>query len=108
MTSIQRSGVQLLQVPGPTNLPGRVLRALSRTLIDHRGPEFAQLAKGILTDLRDLVGSELPVALFPASGTGGWEAALVNTLYQAPGSSPSTRGSSLPNGRTSRRASDSR
>lgn len=80
MTSIQRSGVQLLQVPGPTNLPGRVLRALSRTLIDHRGPEFAQLAKGILTDLRDLVGSELPVALFPASGTGGWEAALVNTL----------------------------
>jgi alanine-glyoxylate transaminase/serine-glyoxylate transaminase/serine-pyruvate transaminase len=80
MTSIQGSGVQLLQVPGPTNLPGRVLRALSRPLIDHRGPEFAQLAQGVMADLSDLVGSELPVALFPASGTGGWEAALVNTL----------------------------
>ncbi len=74
-------GVQLLQVPGPTNLPGAVLQALSRPLIDHRGPEFATLARECLAGLSELVGG--PIALYPASGTGAWEAALVNVL--APG-----------------------
>lgn len=78
------SGRPFLQIPGPTNVPDRVLRAMDRPVIDHRGPEFAALVKGLLPDLARVFGTTRgrPV-IFPASGTGAWEASLVNTL--APG-----------------------
>ncbi len=65
---------------GPTNVPDRVLRAMAAPTIDHRGPEFAALAKQVLAGVGRLCGSARPVALYPSSGTGAWEAALVNTL----------------------------
>ncbi len=75
-----KSGRHFLQIPGPTNVPDRVLRALSRPTIDHRGPEFARLAREVLQGLQRVVGTSGPVVIFPSSGTGAWEAALVNTL----------------------------
>jgi alanine-glyoxylate transaminase/serine-glyoxylate transaminase/serine-pyruvate transaminase len=69
-----------LQIPGPTNVPERVLRAIARPTIDHRGPEFAALAGGLLGRLRPVFGTRGPVLVYPSSGTGAWEAALVNTL----------------------------
>ena len=75
-----RSGVHFLQIPGPTNVPERVLRAIDRATIDHRGPGFAQLALEIQELLRPVFGTVQPVVVYPASGTGAWEAALVNTL----------------------------
>src|SRR5262245_34346158 len=74
------SGRHFLQIPGPTNVPDRVLRAMDRQIIDHRGPEFAQLALEVFAGLRTLVQTSGPVGIFPASGTGAWEAAIVNTL----------------------------
>jgi alanine-glyoxylate transaminase/serine-glyoxylate transaminase/serine-pyruvate transaminase len=74
------AGRQFLQVPGPTNLPDSVQRALSRPLLDHRGPEFAVAAIEAIAGLKRIFGTESELALFPASGTGAWEAALVNTL----------------------------
>ncbi len=74
------SGRHFLQIPGPTNVPDRVLRAMSAPTIDHRGPEFAELAQQVLAGVGRLCGTTRPVALYPASGTGAWEAALVNTL----------------------------
>lgn len=78
-----RSGRHFLQIPGPTNTPDRILRAMHRAVIDHRGPEFAQLGQGILRDLKTVFQTENRVVIYPASGTGAWEAALVNVL--APG-----------------------
>src|SRR5260370_42224951 len=75
-----QSGRHFLQIPGPTNVPDRVLRAMAAPTIDHRGPEFAALAKQVLAGVGRLCGSARPVALYPSSGTGAWEAALVNTL----------------------------
>jgi len=75
-----RSGRHFLQIPGPTNVPDRVLRAMAAPTIDHRGPEFARLAREVLGGVRALAGTVRPVAVFPSSGTGAWEAALVNTL----------------------------
>ena len=75
-----QSGRHFLQIPGPTNVPDRVLRAMAAPTIDHRGPEFAGLARQVLAGLAWLCGSTGPVALYPSSGTGAWEAALVNTL----------------------------
>jgi alanine-glyoxylate transaminase/serine-glyoxylate transaminase/serine-pyruvate transaminase len=75
-----RSGRHFLQIPGPTNVPDRVLRALAAPTIDHRGPEFASLARGVLDGLKPIFGTTGPVVAFPSSGTGAWEAALVNTL----------------------------
>jgi len=75
-----RSGRHFLQVPGPTNVPDRVLRAMAAPTIDHRGPEFARLAREVLSGVASLAGTARPVALYPSSGTGAWEAALVNTL----------------------------
>jgi alanine-glyoxylate transaminase/serine-glyoxylate transaminase/serine-pyruvate transaminase len=75
-----RSGRHFLQIPGPTNVPDRVLRALAAPTIDHRGPEFAALARAVLSDLKPVFRTTGPVVAFPASGTGAWEAALVNTL----------------------------
>jgi alanine-glyoxylate transaminase/serine-glyoxylate transaminase/serine-pyruvate transaminase len=76
----RRSGRHFLQIPGPTNVPDRVLRAMAAPTIDHRGPEFARLAREVLAGVRALAGTVRPVAVFPSSGTGAWEAALVNTL----------------------------
>jgi len=75
-----QSGRHFLQIPGPTNVPDRVLRAMAAPTIDHRGPAFAALARQVLADLGRLCGTARPVALYPSSGTGAWEAALVNTL----------------------------
>ena len=75
-----KSGRHFLQIPGPTNVPDRVLRALSKPTIDHRGPEFAVLAKEVLAGLKDVFLTASPVIIYPGSGTGAWEASLVNTL----------------------------
>jgi alanine-glyoxylate transaminase / serine-glyoxylate transaminase / serine-pyruvate transaminase len=74
------SGRHFLQIPGPTNVPDRVLRAISRPTIDHRGPEFSTLACELLEEIPSVFGTEGRVVIYPASGTGAWEAALVNTL----------------------------
>ncbi len=75
-----RSGRHFLQIPGPTNVPDRILRAMDRPTIDHRSPEFAQLAKQVIKDLKTIFKTSAHVVIYPASGSGGWEAALVNTL----------------------------
>jgi len=75
-----KSGRHFLQIPGPTNVPQRILRALSRPTIDHRGPEFAELSLEVLTGLQRIFQTSGPVVIYPSSGTGAWEAALVNTL----------------------------
>ena len=75
-----RGGRHFLQIPGPTNVPERVLRAIARPTIDHRGPEFRALTGSVLDDLRGVFGTAGPIVIYPASGTGAWEAALVNTL----------------------------
>ncbi len=75
-----RSGRHFLQIPGPTNVPERVLRAIDSQVIDHRGPAFARLGLEVLEGLRPLFKTTSPVIIYPASGTGAWEAALVNTL----------------------------
>jgi len=75
-----RSGRHFLQIPGPTNVPDRVLRAIDRATVDHRGPEFGPMTLEILQGLRAVFQTKQPVIIFPASGTGAWEAALVNTL----------------------------
>jgi alanine-glyoxylate transaminase / serine-glyoxylate transaminase / serine-pyruvate transaminase len=75
-----RSGRHFLQIPGPTNVPDRVLRAIDRPTIDHRGPEFAELGLEVLEGLRHVFRTDGPVVVYPSSGTGAWEAALVNTL----------------------------
>ena len=74
------TGRHFLQIPGPTNVPDRVMRAIDMPVIDHRGPEFAALGKEVLAALKTIFKTEKPVIIFPASGTGAWEAALVNTL----------------------------
>jgi alanine-glyoxylate transaminase/serine-glyoxylate transaminase/serine-pyruvate transaminase len=74
------AGRHFLQIPGPTNVPDRVLRALDSPTIDHRGPAFGHLGLEILTNLRAIFQTSGPVVIYPASGTGAWEAALTNTL----------------------------
>jgi alanine-glyoxylate transaminase/serine-glyoxylate transaminase/serine-pyruvate transaminase len=74
------SGRHFLQIPGPTNVPDRVLRAMARPTIDHRGPEFGVLGREVLAELKPIFKTASPVIVYPASGTGAWEAALVNTL----------------------------
>jgi len=73
-------GRHFLQIPGPTNVPDRVLHAIAEPTIDHRGPAFAELGRAVLTGMRRVIGTSGPVIIYPASGTGAWEAALVNTL----------------------------
>ena len=85
MTEGRPSGRHLLQIPGPTNVPDRVLRAMARPVIDHRGPEFARLTLSIFERLAEVFATTAPVVVFPSSGTGGWEAALVNTLSPGDG-----------------------
>ena len=74
------SGMHFLQIPGPTNVPDRILRAMAAPTIDHRGPAFRALTKRIMAALPPVFGTKGPVVIYPASGTGAWEAALVNTL----------------------------
>ncbi|MFE0426621.1 pyridoxal-phosphate-dependent aminotransferase family protein, partial [Streptomyces sp. NPDC058953] len=75
-----RTGRHFLQIPGPTNVPDQVLRAMSAPTIDHRGPEFAALTTRLLDVVKPVFGTTGPVVIYPSSGTGAWEAALVNTL----------------------------
>src|SRR3954470_22050700 len=74
------SGRHCLQTPGPTNLPDRVLRAMDRNAINHRGPDFGVLGREVIAKLRGVFQTEATIGIFPASGTGAWEAALLNTL----------------------------
>ena len=74
------AGRHFLQIPGPTNVPDRVLRAIDRPTIDHRGPEFAKLGRSILDRIGSIFQTREPVIIYAGSGTGAWEAALVNTL----------------------------
>jgi alanine-glyoxylate transaminase/serine-glyoxylate transaminase/serine-pyruvate transaminase len=74
------SGRHFLQIPGPTNVPDRVLRAIDNATIDHRGPEFAVLTKTVLAGMKRVFKTQGDVVIYPSSGTGAWEAALVNTL----------------------------
>ncbi len=77
---MRAAGRHFLQIPGPTNVPDRVLHAIARPTIDHRGPAFAELGEQVLHGLQRVFGTSRPVIVYPASGTGAWEAALVNTL----------------------------
>jgi alanine-glyoxylate transaminase/serine-glyoxylate transaminase/serine-pyruvate transaminase len=77
---MHRSGRPFLQIPGPTNVPDRVLRAIAQATIDHRSAEFAALGREVLDGLKTVFRTSDPVVIFPASGSGAWEAALVNTL----------------------------
>src|SRR5688572_24135578 len=77
----RRAGRHFLQIPGPTNVPDRVLRAIDFPTMDHRGPEFAELGKAVLAGMKRVFKcTQGEVVIYPASGTGAWEAALVNTL----------------------------
>ena len=73
-------GRHFLQIPGPTPLPDRILRAMDTPIIDHRGPEFAALAKRVLEGIKTIFKTTKPVIIYTATGTGAWEAALVNAL----------------------------
>ena len=74
------TGRHFLQIPGPTNVPDRVLRAMGMPTLDHRGPEFAELGYAVLAGMQRIFRTTQPVVIYPSSGTGAWEAAIVNTL----------------------------
>src|SRR4029450_9061679 len=78
--SARNPGRHFLQIPGPTPLPDRVLRAMDARIIDHRGPEFARLARKCLDGIKTIFKTTNPVVIYTATGTGAWEAALVTTL----------------------------
>src|SRR3982074_411800 len=82
-SAMVHTGRHFLQIPGPTNVPDRVLRAMDMPTIDHRGPEFARLGMDVLEGCKSVFRTKNPVVIYPSSGTGAWEAAIVNTL--APG-----------------------
>ena len=76
----RRPGRHFLQIPGPTPIPERILSAMARQILDHRGPDFQNLGKSVLNGVKSLFKTKSPVIIYPASGTGAWEAALTNTL----------------------------
>src|SRR5688572_14650823 len=78
--SSRTAGRHFLQIPGPSPIPDRILRAMDMPIIDHRGPEFAKLGRRVLDGIKTIFKTVSPVVIYPASGTGAWEAALVNTL----------------------------
>ncbi|NDA30394.1 MAG: aminotransferase class V-fold PLP-dependent enzyme, partial [Alphaproteobacteria bacterium] len=80
MSRKHKTGRHLLQIPGPSNVPDRILRAMDFPTIDHRSEEFFDLAKQCLSGIKDIFKTKSNVIIYPASGTGAWEAALVNTL----------------------------
>ena len=73
------AGRHFLGIPGPSPVPDRILRAISHPTIDHRGPEFGALGRQVLAGIRQVFQTQHPVVIYPASGTGAWEAALSNT-----------------------------
>jgi alanine-glyoxylate transaminase/serine-glyoxylate transaminase/serine-pyruvate transaminase len=75
-----RPGRHFLQIPGPTNVPDRIQRAMHAAVLDHRGPDFARLGREVLEGMKSIFRNSGPVIIFPSSGSGGWEAAIVNTL----------------------------
>jgi alanine-glyoxylate transaminase / serine-glyoxylate transaminase / serine-pyruvate transaminase len=77
---MRKAGRHFLQIPGPTNVPDRILRAMDMPTMDHRSPEFAELGRKVLDGVKTVFKTKGPVVIYPASGTGAWEAALVNTL----------------------------
>ena len=77
---VRHTGRHFLQIPGPTPLPDRVLNAMSRQMLDHRGPEFAEFGSKLLASVKTLFKTSNPVFIYPSSGTGAWESGLVNTL----------------------------
>jgi alanine-glyoxylate transaminase/serine-glyoxylate transaminase/serine-pyruvate transaminase len=79
-TASRQAGRHFLQIPGPTNVPDRILGAIAMPTIDHRGPEFGAIGREVLDQIRSIFKTEQPVIIYPSSGTGAWEAALVNTL----------------------------
>src|SRR3984893_10597873 len=79
-TSPAHTGRHFLQIPGPTNVPDRVLRAIAMPTIDHRGPEFAALGQEGVAGMKRVFQTDDTVVIYPSSGTGAWEAALSNTL----------------------------
>jgi len=92
--SSRTAGRHFLQIPGPTPVPDRILRAMDMPVIDHRGPEFCKLGRRVLDGIKTIFRCAGPVIIYPASGTGAWEAALINAL--SPGdkvlmSRPATR-----------------
>ena len=76
------AGRHFLQIPGPTNVPDRVLRAMDYPTIDHRGPQFAEIGTKCLAGMKTIFKTDSHVVIYPASGTGAWESALVNTLHE--------------------------
>src|SRR3990172_5096067 len=76
----RRAGRHFLQIPGPTPVPDRILRAMDMPVIDHRGPEFKKLGLKVLSGIKTIFKTSSPVVIYPSSGTGAWEAALLNTL----------------------------
>ena len=78
--SSRAPGRHFLQIPGPTPVPDRVLRAIDVPVIDHRGPDFAKMAKKALESIKTIFKTANPVIIYTATGTGAWEGALVNTL----------------------------
>jgi alanine-glyoxylate transaminase/serine-glyoxylate transaminase/serine-pyruvate transaminase len=77
---MRKAGRHFLQIPGPSAVPDRILRAISMQTIDHRGPDFAAVGAKALDGMKTIFKTKSHVIIFPASGTGAWEAALVNTL----------------------------
>lgn len=77
---MRRAGLHFLQIPGPSRVPDRILRAMDYPTMDHRGPAFADLGRKVLTGMQSIFKTRGPVVIYPSSGTGAWEAALVNTL----------------------------
>jgi alanine-glyoxylate transaminase/serine-glyoxylate transaminase/serine-pyruvate transaminase len=82
MSTPHAAGRHFLQIPGPTNVPDRVLRAMDYPTIDHRGTQFAVIGKQCLDGMKSIFKTTSPVVIYPASGTGAWEAALVNLLQE--------------------------
>ncbi|MBE0529853.1 MAG: aminotransferase class V-fold PLP-dependent enzyme [Rhodospirillales bacterium] len=80
MLNTYQAGRHFLQIPGPTNVPDRILHAMAKPTMDHRGPEFGRMARDILEGLKPVFKCAGPVIVYPSSGTGAWEAALSNTL----------------------------
>jgi alanine-glyoxylate transaminase/serine-glyoxylate transaminase/serine-pyruvate transaminase len=78
--SVEGIGLHFLQIPGPSPVPDRVLRAIASPVIDHRGPEFQRLGREVLAGCKQIFQTSGPVVIYPSSGTGAWEATIVNTL----------------------------
>ena len=85
MIQLHQSGRHFLQIPGPTNVPDRILRAIERPTIDHRGPEFKGLGLEVLEGIKEIFQTKEPVIIYPASGTGAWEATCQHALARRSG-----------------------